>query len=511
MDIIRRFRGCLLGLAAGDAVGTVLEFRQPGSFEPITDMISGGPFGLEPGQWTDDTSMALCLAESLVEKKGFDPADQMQRYVRWWKEGYLSCTGECFDIGNATRGALSRFLQTGEALSGSTDPNSAGNGSIMRLAPVPMFYAGSPLRAIEFAAESSKTTHGAATAVDACRYFAALIVGALGGETKEALLADHYSPVKGYWEDHPLVPEIREIAAGSFRRKEPPEILGSGYVVRSLEAALWAFYKSGDFREGCLLAANLGDDADTTAAVYGQLAGAFYGEEGIPQSWLDRLAMREMIAVFADQILALSLKEEIHPISAPGPDLAAEVFRAAGQDVDPVPFNRSYWVVPGKFLAGAYPGNPYEKRAEEKLRLFLDAGIRCFVDLTSPEDENLYGQALVHYRDLIEKVAEGRFKVHYRRMPIIDMDIPSYAGMREILDLIDGAVFGDIPTYVHCLGGFGRTGTVVGCWLVRHGIERGNAVIDLIRKLRRKDPQSDWESPQTADQRRFILEWKPGD
>src|ERR1035437_5610419 len=130
MENSQRYRGCFLGLAVGDAVGTTLEFKRPGSFKPIKDMTGGGPFGLKPGQWTDDTSMALCLAESLIEKKGFDPADQMRRYVRWWKEGHFSCTGRCFDIGNATRTALSRFVETGEALSGSTDPKSAGNGSI---------------------------------------------------------------------------------------------------------------------------------------------------------------------------------------------------------------------------------------------------------------------------------------------------------------------------------------------------------------------------------------------
>jgi ADP-ribosylglycohydrolase len=176
----------------------------------------------------------------------------------------------------------------------------------MRLAPVPMFYAGDPVRAIEFAAESSRTTHGAATAVDACRYLAALIAGALDGATREELLSDHFSPVEGYWQNHPLTAEIREIAGGSFRVKEPPEIKGSGYVVRSLEAALWAFHKSSSFREGCLLAANLGDDADTTAAVYGQLAGACYGEPGIPGSWIQKLAMRDTITSFAGELYALS-------------------------------------------------------------------------------------------------------------------------------------------------------------------------------------------------------------
>jgi len=373
-----------------------------------------------------------------------------------------------------------------------------------------MFYARDPKRAIELSAKSSQTTHGAATAVDACRYFAALIVGALGGETKEALLSDHYSPARGYWDARPLTDEIGEIASGSFRHREPPEIQGSGYVVRSLEAALWAFSRCGDFREGCLLAANLGDDADTTAAVYGQLAGAFYGEGGIPRAWLQKLAMRETIVHLAERIFALSREGGIFDAPEEKVDLAGEVLRAAEKEAYPAPFERSYWVVPGKLLAGAYPGNPYESRTEEKLSRFLDAGIRCFVDLTSPEDENLYGQALVPYSVLIEKVAAGRFKTEYHRMAILDMDVPSKSLMRKILDTVDRGVFGGVPTYIHCLGGFGRTGTVVGCWLVRHRIAQGAGVMDLIRKRRRNDPQSDWDSPQTAAQRRFILEWKPG-
>ena len=205
MEQIERYRGCLLGLAAGDAVGTTLEFKSPGSFAPIEDMVGGGPFGLAPGQWTDDTSMALCLAESLVERKGFDPVDQLEKYVRWYREGYLSST-----------------------------------------------------------------------------------------------------PISGYWEENPLSPEIDEIADGSFRRREPPQIKGKGHVVKSLEAALWAFHRGDIFREGCLLAVNLGDDADTTGAVYGQLAGAFWGEKGIPESWRAKLAHRPLIESLAERLLDLS-------------------------------------------------------------------------------------------------------------------------------------------------------------------------------------------------------------
>lgn len=301
-----RYRGALLGLASGDALGTTLEFRSPGSFTPITEMVGGGLFHLRPGEWTDDTSMALCLAESLVECNGFAASDQMQRYVEWMRRGKFSVKGYCFDIGGTTRSALQHFEQTGVAYAGSTDPHTAGNGSIMRLAPVPLFYATNPREAIEKSGESSRTTHGAAAAVDACRYLGALIIGALRGVSRNELLSTRYSPVSGYWEEHPLHPDIDAIAVGSFKEKDPPDIQGTGYVVKSLEAALWAFSRSTTFRDGCLLAVNLGNDADTTGAVYGQIAGAFYGEQGIPREWRSKLAMRATIERLAEQLFALA-------------------------------------------------------------------------------------------------------------------------------------------------------------------------------------------------------------
>jgi ADP-ribosyl-[dinitrogen reductase] hydrolase len=296
-----RYLGCLLGLAVGDAVGTTVEFSKPGTFRPVTDMVGGGPFGLEPGEWTDDTSMALCLAESLLERRGFDPVDQLERYVRWWRDGHFSSTGRCFDIGNTTRAALTVFLETRQPYCGCTHPYSAGNGSLMRLAPAAMYFAAQPAEAIERCGDSSRTTHAAPAAVDACRYFGGLLVGALAGESKEALLTPLYAPVSGYWQEHPLDETIAEIAAGSFLRRQPPEIVGSGYVVQSLEAALWAFATTDNFRDGCLRAVNLGDDADTTAAIYGQIAGAYYRASGIPEAWRTKLARR-------DEIVSLALR-----------------------------------------------------------------------------------------------------------------------------------------------------------------------------------------------------------
>lgn len=306
--MLERYQGALIGLAVGDALGTTLEFTKRERVRPISDLVGGGPFGLAPGEWTDDTSMAMCLAESLVER-GFDARDQMERYVRWWHEGYWSSNGRCFDIGTTVRGALQRFLDRGDPMAGTTDPNAAGNGSLMRLAPVALRYAPDPAQAVHLAAESSRTTHGAAEAVDACRYFAALMVGALEGRTKEDLLSPSFAPRGVDWRAEPLSPAIAAVVNGSYKTKSADQVRATDYVVHTLEAALWAFHHSNDFGNGALLAVNLGEDADTTGAVYGQLAGAYYGIDGIPEGWGKRIARAREITVLAAALLAASAQE----------------------------------------------------------------------------------------------------------------------------------------------------------------------------------------------------------
>lgn len=299
-----RYRGALLGLAAGDALGTTVEFSSPGSFTPVADMVGGGPFGLPAGAWTDDTSMALCLAESLVECGGFDSRDQLERYVRWWRDGHLSSTGTCFDIGNATAASLRLFERTGDPWPGDSFPDAAGNGALMRLAPVALMWGEEPAEALDRATMNSRVTHGARESHDACRYFAGLIAGALEGCPKDELLGrGTFDPDGSLGSLHP---EVERVAAGSFRNSEPPAINGGGYVINTLEAALWALWRSRDFRSGALAAVNLGDDADTTGAVYGQLAGALYGAGSIPPGWRRRLVMRDRIETLADRLLKLS-------------------------------------------------------------------------------------------------------------------------------------------------------------------------------------------------------------
>lgn len=296
--LLDRYLGSLLGLACGDAVGTTAEFMAPGSFPLITDMAGGGPFELPAGKWTDDTSMALCLATSLRHCDGFDARDQMTRYYNWWQWGYLSSTGECFDIGITVRSALTQFLLVGDPMAGSVDPRTAGNGSLMRLAPVVLFYHPNRADILRYCAESSRTTHGAPEAVECCILFGRILTDALSGKPKQELISVGDLKLRE--------PVVADIASGKFLSKSREKISGTGYCVASLEAALWCFHHNDSFSDTVLAAANLGDDADTTAAIAGQIAGAHYGRSAIPSEWLDKIHMREEIEGLATSFYSRS-------------------------------------------------------------------------------------------------------------------------------------------------------------------------------------------------------------
>ena len=292
-----RARGALLGLAVGDALGTTLEFRPKDSYPPLSTIVGGGPFGLQPGEWTDDTSMALALATSLVERDGLDERDLMERFCAWAEQGEYSHNGRCFDIGITVRGALDRFRRTGHPVAGSTDPQTAGNGSLMRLAPVAIRYAFDSKVLDEVARRQSATTHGAEEAVAACAAYAGLVAEAIRGCSRTRII----TPRSG-WSPGRVARAMKMESVGWDRA----QVRGSGYVIHSLEAALWAVGNAGSFREAVLLAANLGEDADTTAAIAGQLAGALWGASGIPGEWLDILVWRDRMISLADQLHDLS-------------------------------------------------------------------------------------------------------------------------------------------------------------------------------------------------------------
>lgn len=296
--------GAMLGLAVGDAIGTSIEFRRRDSYEPLTDMVGGGPFRLIPGQWTDDTAMALALLDSLLAKGTLDEADLMTRFAKWWRAGAYSSTGTCFDIGVTTRAALERWERTGDPVSGSSDPRSAGNGSLMRLAPVLVGYFRDRERMRDFARRQSATTHAAPEAVDACVAFGELIADAINGRPLDEILSPFSMSLH-----MPYAGAVETIMHGSWRGKRRDQIKSSGYVAHSLEAAIWCVARTGTFAEAVLLAANLGDDADTTAAITGQLAGSVYGVKGIPPSWCDKIAWGRQIETDAarlfDRVLGL--------------------------------------------------------------------------------------------------------------------------------------------------------------------------------------------------------------
>jgi ADP-ribosyl-[dinitrogen reductase] hydrolase len=289
--------GAMLGLALGDAIGTSIEFRPRDSYEPLQDMVGGGPFRLRPGQWTDDTAMALALLDSLLSRGALDEADLMTRFTRWWREGAYSSTGACFDIGVTTRAALERWERTGDPIAGSPDPLSAGNGSLMRLSPILVGYFRDRDRMRDFARRQSATTHAAPEAMDACVAFSELIADAINGRPLDQILSPFSMSLH-----MPYAGAIETIMQGSWRGKRRTQIKSSGYVAHSLEAAIWCVARTGTFAEAVLLAANLGDDADTTAAITGQLAGGVYGVEGIPQSWREKIAWGHQIETDAARL-----------------------------------------------------------------------------------------------------------------------------------------------------------------------------------------------------------------
>lgn len=264
-------KGMLLGLAIGDALGTTLEFQPRDVHPPVTDLIGGGPFGLEPGVWTDDTSMALCLGASLLQRRGWDPADCARRFVNWRDSGYMSPTGACFDIGNTVSAALSRFVADGDPYAGSTDAKSSGNGGIMRLAPAVIAFHSEVRLAVDVSVMQSQITHASNECDD---YAFALSAFLHSGSLSDAL---------------------HRLPAGTPRE----QIKSSGYVRDSYEAAFWSFENTGNFRDCIILAANLAGDADTVAAIAGQIAGRVYGMDGIPAEWLEKLAWRDKIEQMA--------------------------------------------------------------------------------------------------------------------------------------------------------------------------------------------------------------------
>jgi ADP-ribosyl-[dinitrogen reductase] hydrolase len=289
--------GSLVGLAIGDALGASLKGMRRDQRPPLQDLIGGGPFALPPGAWTDDTAMALALAESLKAEAEFSPQDYMERLRSWWREGAYSATGTAIDVNPIVRAALERFEASGDPLAGSEKPTTAGSGAISRLAPIAIRWHGAPERAAQFARLQSRTTHAAPACLDAAELLARVLSAAIAGAGKAAML----QPARPGW-----LAEIIHIAAGRWRDKQRSQIRTSGYVVDTLEAAFWCVARSEDARSAVLMAANLAGEADAVAAVAGQLAGSIWGASAFPMAWREKIVAHERMVALASELCDLA-------------------------------------------------------------------------------------------------------------------------------------------------------------------------------------------------------------
>ncbi len=284
-------KGMFYGLAIGDALGAAVEFCKPDTFKPVTDYRDGGPHGLDSGQWTDDTSMALALADSLAI--GWNTKDQLEKYYEWYSNGKYSVTGSLFDIGIATRNALETFARN-KSIVNNPEISSSGNGSIMRLAPIPICYAESSIDELcDKARQSTMTTHSSPLCQDCCVYMSVVLVALMNGENKEEVLS------RDWWDKKDI--SLDEKVLGIIENDK--ESKGTGFVIDSLHAAIWAFKEGNSFEDSVLKGVNLGDDADTTGAVCGQLAGAHWGYKQIPKHLIDGLDKKEMIDLYLNPII----------------------------------------------------------------------------------------------------------------------------------------------------------------------------------------------------------------
>jgi len=292
-----RFLGALLGLAVGDAVAAATQYRRPGTFTPVGDLIGGGPFELPRGGWSDDTAMALCLADSLLAAEGFDARDQMDRYRLWQREGYLSATGQCLGITASTARALAVAEWRRQAFSGSHAPNQLDPEPLSRVAPVVMFFFAAEEEAVQLASEAARTTCQAPAVLAACGELGRALFRALSGHPKARILAAASAAA-----------EPRAAGGGPEARPRKRErARGNVTVADALSVALEAFAATDNFRDAVLHAANHGGNSDVAAAACGQLAGAHYGVAGIPAPWRDCLLQRPLIEAYADQLLQHAL------------------------------------------------------------------------------------------------------------------------------------------------------------------------------------------------------------
>jgi ADP-ribosyl-[dinitrogen reductase] hydrolase len=299
MELKNRFYGSILGGIVGDAYGSSMEFKERDTYQVYRLMQYNTNFNLPAGSYTDDTSMMLCLMNSLHEKGEFDHNDQMEKYIKWRTEGYMSSNGVCFDIGRTCQMAIGEYLFAQrrsvedeqsfdkEAYYGLTRKMSSGNGGIMRLAPIPIFYFKSEELTRKYSRLSSRVTHANQECMDSCELMGRIMHQIFNGVEKK----DLFLPKECFKSE-----KVQALSEAKFISKKRHEIKTTGYVIDTLEAALWAFTSTDNYLDGLYLLAAMGDDVDTVCCVYGQIAGAYYGYNGNTKEVVDKGVSRDLIS-----------------------------------------------------------------------------------------------------------------------------------------------------------------------------------------------------------------------
>jgi ADP-ribosylglycohydrolase len=298
---LENIESCFFGLAIGDALGVPIEFSSRGSLKsnPVTTMTGYGCWNQPAGTWSDDSSMAFCLAESLID--GYDINLTASKFVRWMKEGYWGAHHKVFDIGGTTRAALLRIANGEDPLfSGEFDEHSNGNGSLMRMAPASIYlFKANDDTLIEKVREISGITHRHFRSVFSCFVFSKLVSSLFQGMEKKEAYYKAMEGVQQYVQTQNFNPgEIKlfeRLLNGKLIDEPEDKIQSSGYVVHTLEASIWCFINSDSYKEAVLKAVNLGGDTDTTGCVTGALAGLYYGNEEIPNEWKLAIARKDDI------------------------------------------------------------------------------------------------------------------------------------------------------------------------------------------------------------------------
>lgn len=491
-----QLRSALLGLAVGDALGVPVEFqpRRALQQQPVVGMRAQGTHRQPAGTWSDDASLTFCLAEAIAA--GFSLKKVADNSRRWYEEAYWTPHCRVFDIGNLTRDALQRMKAIpGLLRAGGTDEYSNGNGSLMRILPLAFYQEDIPLpERFQLIADVSAITHGHVRSAIACFLYLEMArhlrAGLAPYRAYAQLCMEATTQLQALNIPENEVAPFTRILSGDLATVPEEEIHSSGYVLHTLEAALWCLLRYNTFADTVLAAVNLGEDTDTTGAVVGGLAGICYGAATIPQQWLEVLVRRSDIENLATRMAA-------------GPGTAPVV--AAGPPPLPQqrPIANSYWATPA-VLGCEYPGDLNPEAARVKLTALLAAGITDFFDLTEAHELNAYEPLLQ------QLAAERRAKVFYHRFPIRDVQVPTPKTLEAILKSLADAVAAGRKAAVHCWGGVGRTGTVIGCYLVRHEQLSGSEALAHLAQQWKGVAKSHRKphTPETAAQFQLVESFK---